>query len=89
MKYLHKLEQLDVENDQEFEYKYSEYKRDTKLRDMLNKIFSAEIKHVFSSESVVKIKNGVDFGSASFILVNSKGKFVFVTSSEWTSIELI
>lgn len=88
MKYLHKLEQLDMENDQEFEYQYYHYKRDTKLRDMLNKIFTANIQHAFS-RSVTINKNSVDFGSASFILVNSKGKFVFVTSSEWASIELI
>lgn len=88
MKYLHKLEQLDIENDQEFDYQYYHYKRDTKLRDMLNKIFTANIQHAFS-RSVTINKNSVDFSSASFILVNSKGKFVFVTSSEWASIELI
>lgn len=88
MKYLHKLEQLDIENDQEFEYQYYPYKRDTKLRDMLNKIFTANIKHVFSC-NVINNNNSVDFGGASFILVNNKGKFVFVTSSEWASIDLI
>ena len=89
MKSIHKLEQLDIENDQEFEYQYYQFKRDTKLRDMLNKIFTANIKHAFSRSNVTKNKNSVDFGSASFILVNSKGKFVFVTSSEWASIDLI
>lgn len=88
MKHLHELEQLDTENDREFEYQYRKYKRDTKLRDMLNKIFTANIKHAFSC-NVNKNKNSVDFGSASFILVNSKGEFVFVTSSEWVSIDLI
>lgn len=88
MKYLQKLEQLDVENDQEFEYQYREYTRDTKLRDLLNKIFTANIKHVFSC-NVIKNKNSVDFGGTSFILVNNRGKFVFATSSEWANIDLI
>lgn len=88
MKYLNKLEQLDIENEQEFEYQYRQYERDTKLRDLLNKIFTANIKHAFSC-NVIKNKNSVDFGCASFILVNSKGEFVFVTSSEWASIDLI
>lgn len=89
MKSIHEFGQLDIENDQEFEYQYYQFKRDTKLRDMLNKIFTANIKHAFSRSSVTKNKNNVDFGSTSFILVNSKGKFVFVTSSEWASIDLI
>lgn len=89
MKYLQTINELDVENDQEFKYKYNSYKRDTKLRDMLNKMFSAKLKHVFSSDRLVKIKDGVDFGGASFICVNEKGKFVFITSSEWASIDLM
>ena len=60
--------------------------KDTKLRDMLNRKFSANIKHCFSN-SVSKNKDGIDFGGGTVVIVNEKGEVNCLWSSEWAFIE--
>lgn len=83
------LDQLDVENVQCFNYKCTRYERNNNIKDILNKMFSANIKHVFSSYRCLVENNSVNFGESTFICVNQEGEFTVVTSSERASIYLI
>ena len=88
LKDVKKLSELDVENVQEFVYNFDFYKRDTKLRDILNKMLSANIKHVFSNMSKdSKTSKHVDLGCERILIVNNKGLFVEMWNSEWGAIE--
>ena len=53
---------------------------------MINRKFSANIKHCFSN-SVSKNKDGIDFGGGTIIIVNDKGEVNHIWSSEWAFIE--
>lgn len=81
MKHIKSVTELDLQNDQEFEYDDTFYKVDIELKDILNKMFSAKIKHVFSSKSTFKVQGSVGFDNTSFICVNEEGEFIFITSS--------
>lgn len=83
-----KLSELDVENVQEFIYNFDIYRRDTKLRDIMNKMFSANIKHAFSSMAKGdKTPQRIDLGCEHILIVNDKGRFVEMWNSEWGAIE--
>ena len=75
----------------EFKYNYDEFRKDTKLRDVMNKMFSAEIKHAFVSTntSITVEKDNVDWSGNHIILVNNKGKVVHMMNSEWAHIDLL
>lgn len=70
----------------EFKYDYFEYKKDTKLRDVFNKFFSADIKAAFVATDApgVDVTSGcIDWDGAQLLLVNAKGKVIQLGNSEW------
>ncbi len=73
--------------DQEFiDHNNCIYKRDTKLRDMINLAFSANIQMAWSRD-IDKTKGEIDVGSGAFVVLNQKGMMVEMFSSEWCKIK--
>lgn len=82
------FEVVDWDNILEYTLGYDTLKKDTELRDILNKKLSANIKHCFSVR-VSKDKDVIDFGSGRILIVNAKGEVNTLWSSEWASIHSI
>ncbi|QCW18595.1 hypothetical protein SEPL_477 [Salmonella phage SE_PL] len=72
-----------------FKYCGDEYKKNTKIRDFLNNIFTANIKAVYTVNSKTNIDNGWDWSGEIVIIVNGKGKVIIMSNSEWSSIRLL
>lgn len=79
---------MDYNNVNEIKHQYQTLKKDTKLRDMLNKIFSGNIKHAFSSK-VSKEKDCIDLSGGLIVVVNDKGVAYDIRNSEWGIINKI
>lgn len=79
---------IDWDNTVEYWHRSCRLVKDTKLRDMLNKKLSANIKHCFSN-GVKKQKDEIDFGSGTIIIVNDKGEVNSLWSSEWAFIQRV
>lgn len=90
MKELTKEEIIENLNDlHEFKYRYTEYYKNTKLRDFFNKTFGATILQAFSTEKKYALSRGLDFSGDRIILVNNKKEIVYITNSEWASISIL
>ncbi|MCP4988860.1 MAG: hypothetical protein GY928_23245 [Colwellia sp.] len=63
------------------------YKRDTKLRDMLNLAFSANIQMAWSNKGITKTKGEINVGCGAFVVLNQKNIMVEMSSSEWCKIK--
>ncbi len=61
------------------------YQQDTKLCDMLNSAFSANIQMAWS-KGVSKTKGEIDLGCGAFVILNQECKYVEMSSSEWCTI---
>ncbi len=73
--------------DQEFiDHNNCIYKRDIKLRDMLNLAFSANIQMAWSTD-INKTKGEIDIGAGAFVVLNQKNMMVEMFSSEWCKIK--
>ena len=83
MTVIQKLSDLDLENAQEFTYNYECFKRNTKIRDAINRMFGARLKHVFCSANCELDDGDIHFSFANMICVNHQGKFIQIHSSEW------
>lgn len=72
-----------------FKYFGEEFKKNTKIRDFLNNIFTANIKAVYTVDSKTDVNNGWDWSGETVIIVNGKSKVIIMTNSEWSKISLL
>lgn len=80
------MTKIDWDNVDTYWHRSCKLVKDTKLRDMLNRKLSANIKHCFSN-NVSKNKDGIDFGGGTIVTVNEKDEINCLWSSEWAFIE--
>lgn len=60
------------------------YEKNTRIRSMLNSLFSANLKAVYTVQSsVVMEKNQIDWSGTQMYLVNQEGDVTLLTNSEW------
>lgn len=77
---------IDLENlPQRFVGRYGEvYEKNTKIKSMLNFLFSANLKAVYTVQSsVVMGKSQIDWSGTQMYLVNQKGDVTLLSNSEW------
>lgn len=70
-----------------FKYSGEEYYKNTKVRDYLNKLLSADLKSVYMVEKKYDTKFGLDWSGETIIVVNAKNEVVMLTNSEWASFD--
>lgn len=85
------LKLVDFDNTLTFQYEYTTFNKDTKFRDIFNKMMSADIKHAFTKGIGKGDKQAgrLDVGCSEIILVNSKGQIVHLYNSEWGAFSLV
>lgn len=71
---------------QEFMYSGSEYYRNNKLREYMNKVLGSQIKVAFSTSKKYDFDKGLDWSGDYFVLVNHKNEIVEMGNSEWAFI---
>ena len=69
-----------------FKYCGDEFQKNTKLRDFLNKLLSADIKSVYTTGKKYDTTHGLDWSGEIIILVNAKDEVISMSNSEWASI---
>lgn len=77
---------IDLENlPQRFVGRHGEvYEKNTKIKSMLNSLFSANLKAVYTVQSsVVMEKSQIDWSGTQMYLMNQKGDVTLLTNSEW------
>lgn len=72
-----------------FKYSGEEYYKNTKVRDFLNKLLSANIQSVYTVSKKYELKHGLDWSGECIILVNAKNEVVYLTNSEWAAIDFL
>jgi len=79
------LKKLDFDNTLSFTYEFVDFRKDTKFRDIFNKMMSANIKHAFTKGigEGDKSSSRIDVGCAEMILINAKGDIIHGYNSEW------
>ena len=71
----------------EFEYDCATYYRNTKIRDYLNKLLSADLKAVFTESKKYNTSSGnLDWSGEKIIMVNAKSEVCSMQNSEWAFI---
>lgn len=78
----------DIEHLWTFNYDGREFQRNADLKKELNSLFDANIKYVFSTNSVEINNSSIDW-SACDILVVTSNKITLMTNSEWSFIKLL
>lgn len=68
-----------------FKHCGEEYFKNTKIRDFLNKLLSADIKSVYTTGKKYDTTHGLDWSGECIILVNAKNEVVYLTNSEWAA----
>lgn len=60
------------------------YEKNVKIRDMLNSMFTANLRAAYTVRSSVKAdKGGIDWSGTQIYLINQKGDVTLLTNSEW------
>lgn len=72
-----------------FKYSGEEYYKNTKVRDYINKLLSADLKSVYMVSKKYDTKSGLDWSGETIILVNAKNEVVMMTNSEWASFDFL
>jgi len=72
-----------------FKHGGEEFFKNTKIRDFLNKLLSADIKSVYTVSKKYDTTHGLDWSGESIILVNAKDEVVYLTNSEWAAFGLL
>lgn len=67
----------------EFKYNYSTFKRDTEVRDLLNRIFDASLVAVYTNKKHNISKGSLDWSGDQIITISKSGKVAWLTNSEW------
>lgn len=74
----------------EFIHSGRTFKRDTKVRDFLNKIFDANLVQVYGSYSRHDLSKGqLDWSGEHFITVSKSGKVACLYNSEWAHFDQV
>lgn len=79
----------------EFKHSFTEYKRNSNVRDYLNKIFCSKIKAAFiDMEDRVESKEnmnkyGFGWDGHSIILINEKEEVIILSNSEWATFSVL
>lgn len=66
----------------EFKYNHTHFKRDTKVKDFLNKVFDASLVAAYS-EKKHNLSTSLDWSGEQIITVSKSGKVVWLSNSEW------
>lgn len=69
-----------------FKYWGDEYQKNTKLRDFLNKLLSADLKSVYTTGKKYDTTHGLDWSGEIIIMVNAKDEVLYMSNSEWAAI---
>lgn len=71
-----------------FTYDGITFKRNTKVRDFLNKLFSASLVAVYTdADCSYDLNRGLSWDSETIIMINDQGVVSYMTNSEWASID--
>lgn len=70
----------------QFNHMGEEFHRNTKIKDYLNKLFSANLQAVYTREKKYDLKYGFSYDAETVYAVNAKGEVISFTNSEWAGI---